>query len=826
MNEYATYRISSAEDGPQFLCDLGFVPADHTNEECLSDPAEMLLDEHVHRAGGRMIHIAPDMDKTRVPLAECGLLFSILQCQVDCSVILLFFGGKNEKVYVNGRLCGFANNQHLLQIDLFSGENVLVIETNRANPAAFLIRLSTDPYEMQADVSVFYHNFRMTGVAVDVLDKGYDPSKRGIYEFYVIPTTKAIDTSQGVRVEVMESLSRMLLYVDYIPFETWGRIDLTEYEYPHDAPNELSVRFLYQTYAYGEWMESRSFSFYPMAGQITAFTKHLERLASRTDLEENAKNCVAYYRAELEKKDFSAPSTVSFVLNVQRDMEGIIRNGRRRTYYDKPGVAYLYHRSSLDGRMIRIPIRVPVGYRPDRKMPLIMHYDLLAFDTSCMAITINDALVMNMTGRGFTFGGYVGEATFFEILQVVKKYYRIDERRIFGIGHCGAGVALMNLAMNHPGLFAGLYLSECKVEPYRLRYLSQLSLICINCEVMPGVRSGNCEVLPGAQSGQDLPTAETGRCPRLIEKKISCITHDMMLRCYLQQNLLKQLVNASIPRRQSHFRFYARGNRYRSAYWVRIDGMRSPEREGTVEVLCASSSEIVIRTERIIGMTLTLPPTFLRRCVDVRVDGSVFRLAEDHKRRLHFSCADGRWQICRLPVPAGAIYEGLGLLDVYMSPLLVWNPVRDDAACRLTAEAFAAPHTNANQSTIFVSYPIVAEVTEKDIAEHSVIVLDDLRETDDPVLRKIRSSLPVQCRKDGFTYKGHTYAGEWCLMQVCTNPWNPTMSVLHIAFSDARALGTNLFTRKVVLPCMTNRKHPYLNANVLICHDGAYVTDL
>ena len=814
MKENATYQITSVEDEPQYLRNFYFIQTDCVNEEHLSDSAERLVEKYILDPGDNVIHLTTDKGKTRMVLKKSGLLFSILQCRVDCSAILLFCGGKNEKVYVNGQLCGFANDHHILQISLFSGNNILVVETNQVDPAAFLIRLSTDYFEKRAEVSVFYNNFRMSGVSIDVLEKGYQPSERGVYEFYVIPTTKAIDTSQQVRVEIMESLGRMLLDVEYIPFETWGRIDLSKYEYPHDAVNALSVRFLYQTYEHGEWMESRSFSFYPMSEQIAAFARHLELLASRTDLEDNARNCVDYYRVELKQKDFSSPSTVTYVLNMQREMDGIIHNGRRRTYYDRPGVVYLYHRSALDGRIIKIPIRVPVGYRPERKMPLLMHYDLTSYDASCAAIQIDSVLSMNMTGRGFTFGGYTGEATFFEILQTVERYYKIDRHRVFGMGHCGAGVALMNLAMNHPGLFAGLCLSECRVEPYQLQCLSALPLIVLNGEVIRNARS--C---------WDSIEEENGHPIHFFEKRMPNITHDMMLRCYLQRNLLEQLISSTPQRTPPHFFFNSRGNRYRHAYWAQIDRVQSSETGGQIEVLCVSSSKIIIKAVQVIGITLDLPRVFLNRCLDIHLNGTVFRYEKCHRKRLHFTYSDGRWISCQFPVAGSPIYEGLGLLDVYMSPVIVWNSVNGDAVCRLTANAFSSPNTNANQSGIYVRYPVVTSLAEKDAQKHSVVVLDDLSETKDPVLCRIRSALTVRCQRSGFTYQGKAYTGEWCVMQICTNPWNPTMSILHISFSNSKALRSNLFTRKVMLPSLTYRRHPYLNANVLIYYEGTYRTD-
>ena len=251
-----------------------------------------------------------------------------------------------------------------------------------------------------------------------------------------------------------------------------------KYEYDHDEVTCLAVRFLYQTSLDIEWMIAKNFSFYPMREKIEIYIESLRELRHAQNLSALATDFIDYSLQELKNVDLSSIGAILQILSLKKSLDDLLHKTPEAYYYSS-GPVYLYIRSKLDGLILRVPVCVPLQYNPNVAYPLVINHEIAFFSANCRSINAPDCLMMNMTGRGITFGGYVGEACFFEILGEVQRIYKIDTSKIFGLGHCSAATAVLNFAHNYPDLYSGVLLSECMQVPSGMKNFEGLKIIAL-----------------------------------------------------------------------------------------------------------------------------------------------------------------------------------------------------------------------------------------------------------------------------------------------------------------------------------------------------------
>lgn len=752
-----------------------------------------------------IIHISPDSSEP-ICLNTIGLTYVIVCSKTQCKVLMTTDGAHQEEIYVNGIWFGYANDWQIAELNLHPGKNIIAYKTNINKPTAFLMRFCTIEADQQEEISVFARNPRFRGTGIYVREKNYTPFKRGVYEYCLQPsTTTEIDVSKPVCVEIVENSNRTVLDVFYVSFGIWYSIDLQKYEYAHDDVNYLTVRFLYHTFHNEIYLESRSFSFYPMAEQLQAFEKYLYFLQSKMHLSSLRETGIQYYLEEYQRQNKNSISILQYVLTAKNKIDRLL-NDRHQNYFATTGITYLYFKSKLDGKILKIPVKIPRGYLADKPYPLLIHFDLQFYEENCYGFDTNEAIVIDMTGRGFTMGGYIGEATFFEILELVKQYYQIDENRIYGVGHCSAGIAVLNLAHNHPGLFAAVLVSDCPTTPLDVMNLENtpILLVCRDNALNENVKRLASLPLTKVFSAQSM-------------------THNMLYKCWIQKDHVEMLLQYTRTLLPHHVHFLTVSCRYQDAYWISLMGRRETYTTAIVDAEIVSNNYIRITTDGSQEVHISIPKQIMSESFDIEINNRRFQFHKTDQEVIKFVWNRVVYELCNEVYSKQSLFIGFGLLDVYEKPLCIWNRHVEDKYYQSTARNFATPSVNAHQSAINVCYPIVNEIDEKEMDAHSVIILDDCTKTNHPVLTAVRARLHVKCYPKWFEYQGRQYCGSYCIMQVIENPYDSSCSVLHICCNDSTVLHENLFTRRLILSSLASGINPFLNGIALIYQDRKYV---
>ncbi|MHB8129143.1 MAG: hypothetical protein ACYDEX_09110 [Mobilitalea sp.] len=166
--------------------------------------------------------------------------------------------------------------------------------------------------------------------------------------------------------------------------------------------------------------------------------------------------------------------------------------------------------------------------------------------------------------------------------------------------------------------------------------------------------------------------------------------------------------------------------------------------------------------------------------------------------------------------------KGYGLLDIYFDKLRIIIPDNCNQLVQQIAENLAHPHSNANDGEIAVSYPILfyQDVDLELWGNNSIICLscnDYLSKSLKPDYNQFINTL-----KDGFSYLGNMYYGDYIVMQIVPNPVNEDYSILYIDFNNPDYIKKILFLRRMIISGELTGHHPYLNNEALVLLNGSY----
>lgn len=132
-----------------------------------------------------------------------------------------------------------------------------------------------------------------------------------------------------------------------------------------------------------------------------------------------------------------------------------------KDFYTLPGNHDFYIYSELDNSFVNIKAHVPESYDNQKAMPAIfaLATSKEGYFTQRMDFTKldEDCLCFDITGRGYTSGSYIGEASIMELINWILDNYNIDKLRMYLLGYSNGAFATWAIAQNHPDMFAAIF---------------------------------------------------------------------------------------------------------------------------------------------------------------------------------------------------------------------------------------------------------------------------------------------------------------------------------------------------------------------------------
>ena len=482
-------------------------------------------------------------------------------------------------------------------------------------------------------------------------------------------------------------------------------------------------------------------------------------------------------------------------------------------FYKKPGIHTIYFRSALDNQIIFMHLRVPAAYQEGIPCPLVMTLstsEYSGFSYSFPEHAMNEPVIhVDTTGRGFTGGSYIGEASTMEILAFVRRLYTIDDQRIYWIGFSNGGYAVWNMALHHPHIPAAIF-------------------PLIGYPYVPNIQ--NLSNIPCYTLVSDKDYVFTGKTQEINyrlksygnyhQSDFSDMIHSHFDQYILSPNILNRLLRHRCNPWPTNILFRTEQNRHLESFWLRLDSIAFGRRYARVHATIVDARKITIQIKNANGLTIKIPPVIDRQRFVIEINGCPVAFSDFQEAEIHLT-KKRTWRSSDHQDSILDYRKGNGLLDVYLDRLRIIVPDNASRWVQETAKVVARPNTNGGNGKINVSYPIYMAGNVPEHILHNNLILFDVCGSN-PYAERFRTHLPIICTSSGYSYKETFYPGAYVVMQIVANPYYPHLSMLVISANEEKLFKKILLLRKFVIPYQMNGFHPYLNQEALIFDGQSY----
>jgi len=320
--------------------------------------------------------------------------------------------------------------------------------------------------------------------------------------------------------------------------------------------------------------------------------------------------------------------------------------------------------------------------------------------------------------------GYQGiaEQDVYDVLADVKRRYPVDEDRIYLTGASMGGGGALWLALTRPDIWAAV----APVCPDPIPGTNELASNALNLP-MRFFHGEQDPAVPAEVSRQWQRRLLTLGSPvEYIE--FPGVRHNAWDFAYRNGAIFEWFGNLRRNRDPDHVRFTATSARYRTAYWVRLDGVPSNAAASIDAVRTAGG--VRIQTQNVDGFTLATAAKTLT------VDGTPVRLKPGAP--LHFTRTSKGW--AQTPGVEDAAVRGPILEAVNGRQIYVYGV--DDPQGRKDAERAAAWSNSRVRINLTLTVKSDKQITDEDLASADLILFGN-RQTNQLIAR-FGASFPLE----------------------------------------------------------------------------------
>ncbi len=331
--------------------------------------------------------------------------------------------------------------------------------------------------------------------------------------------------------------------------------------------------------------------------------------------------------------------------------------------------------------------------------------------------------------------GYQGiaEQDVYDMLADVERRFPIDPDRVYLTGMSMGGAGALWLALTRPDVWAA-------VAPVCAAPLAGAERFAANARDLPiRLYHGDQDPIVPVESSRmwQRRLLDAGVPAEYVE--YPGVRHNAWDVAYRNGAIFDWFAKFRRERFPAHVHFVTESYRYRSAYWVRIDGLTPGER-ASIDAR-RTGSKIEVTTEGVDAFTLTLdhPATL------VTVDGAPVRARA--AQELSFTRASGRWRSGlfkpsgKRPEAEGPIAAAVEGRQIYVYGSLGAATAEELAARRKRAESAAEWSTYRSRLNLLLPVKADSAVTGEDLANSNLILFGDAQTNS--LIARLAPQLPL-----------------------------------------------------------------------------------
>jgi pimeloyl-ACP methyl ester carboxylesterase len=432
----------------------------------------------------------------------------------------------------------------------------------------------------------------------------------------------------------------------------------------------------------------------------------------------------------------------------------------------------LYLQSRTDGSVQPFGVRLPLGYSPERRYPLVVQLHGLNFNEVLAGSRPKfngmgspqwiqpdlPVIYVQAFGRPSTFYRGMGEEDTLEVIEETERRFSVDPTRVYLMGHSMGGSGSYTIGLHFPDRFGGLMPIDAAMWTRAQASAGKAPdwmqpQIDIHSTQNLYANARNVDVF-FKNAGAGIQGHSTEFADAIVEQGGFATTESFpnMPHSFGDQypysNFVTELIQRPIRRRPAEIKFFTNTLRYDRAYWATIDRLTRHNASARFTATYADGKALSVSTTNIDALTLRLneSPVPNGAAIPVVVDGTEV-LRGGLPAVLHLSRQDGKWKVGEWKAPARTKKHGLQgpIDDAFNSKFLAvyGEGGRDLAIAEL--DAIRNPPGPLDVHGDFPMKP-AARVTPQDIASANLILFGT--PDTNPVLKRIAASLPPALLRD------------------------------------------------------------------------------
>ncbi|MDP4119599.1 MAG: prolyl oligopeptidase family serine peptidase [Bacillota bacterium] len=742
-------------------------------------------------------------------------LYTEVYCKKNTQIIIHIDCSKNTKFWVNGNCISIHNSfwseYFYVKVPLLEGKNTFLLEKySPIDIEVFSIQLRNYEFEMGSDFKALSNLGKNIEIAPLILKNksNYLPNEY-IYRFmYLLNDINAFQQQYQVEIlkddgQILQTFTSVVNQVNEINLKS---LEINSYH--------ITIQCRFIDFKNNEKILRHKIIIKDFQDKAEKIKKKAKDLLEICSAEESIQILGRLQQQEKLSQSWDIIGYYNLIVDNEKFFDTVNIAKYQAGFYKSPGDHEFFIHSELDDSYVKVKSRVPQNYNTEHYYPVficLMSGNVECFGEFIELDKLNEPILcFDVSGRGYTGGSYIGEASILEIITWIKNNYSIDEDRLYIIGQSNGGFATYSLAQNHPGLSAAIFpmISFPNVD-----ILKNISNIPIYQCVSPKdyIFHGRENVVKNKLS--KFSNYHQYNFKEFIHSQFRpYIAHPIVL-----NELLKTKRNAY----PNQVIFKTQRNRHLEGYYLKLHGIKDNCKSATIKCDIISPQLIEIKISGAKGFTIKIPPQINRKKFHIKINRKTFEFTDCYQNELMFIHKND-WEQTNSE-PKIDYRKGTGLLDVYLDKMRIVISDYPSECEQNLAKKFAKPVSSGFDPEIHVNYPIFyASDVPKNIFDNNLILIDI--NNSNSFVKEIKNDLIVKYNEKGYEYNGETVTDEYVIMQVIPNPTDNNLSILVVSTNNEDLLKKHVLLRKVTIPTYCYGLHEFWNKEVLIYRDGKYET--
>lgn len=473
------------------------------------------------------------------------------------------------------------------------------------------------------------------------------------------------------------------------------------------------------------------------------------------------------------------------------------------------------YKSNLDENINSYVIKKPKYYSEEKKYPLIIQIatDYSRYEKGLFinrAQKIKEDVVLAMINiKGITMGTYIGEAFFYETLNIIINKYSIDNDKIFLTGYSNGAYAVWAIAERNPTLYKGICILSGAANIDYIDNIDNMPVLCIGSEEDYEYFSGF--YLPMVCMNEKI----LNKTFILLKKEI----HSSFYFYYLCDSIIKWLLYLSNRNESVTINFKNKGYSNKKTRYFEIIEIKNEYINYNIVIKPRNKEELIINLYNISKINI-----FINRILEIWKDAkkiiivyeeNIINYMINNKSNIYITLKEK----IEVKVLENEIYpkgRKLQLLDIYYKPLVIG--ISDNIKeLHEVANNFSTPYSAGWRSKINVKYPIIIVSDENEIINNSKNVIYVTLNSKDKLLTMFIKQLDCVIKKDYIRYKDFMLKGEYLIGIIAEK--SKENEILLLYTNNIKLYMKSLFTRRLILPSNINSEEHIFKKQVFI-YDG------